>query len=254
MTDRPRAGSAAQAPNLTFRSLVAADWPAVAEIYREGIASGDATFETRIPDWETWDAARSPDCRIIAELDGEIVGFAGLSPVSKRPVYAVVHELMIYIAESARGQGGGRKTAARARGGDRNTREKERERTAGARPSSLEPAASLRPLAAGSGRGSLDVSGHLRLAGPFDGLVVGQGASSKGPAPDRLGRSGPFSGRPGPLLRPQSTLSGPLRASVSADFWPSRDSLSSREPSGRVTTRSDAYPMCIRSPYGAKAL
>lgn len=94
---------------VTFRPLVAGDWPAVAEIYREGIASGNATFETRIPEWETWDAARSPDCRIIAELDGRAVGFAGVSPVSKRPVYAGVREVMVYVAEAARGWGvGGR--------------------------------------------------------------------------------------------------------------------------------------------------
>ncbi len=81
----------------------------MAEIYRQGIESGDATFETEVPDWESWAAARSPDCRIVAESDGRVVGYAGLSPVSKRPVYAGVREVMIYIAESARGQGvGGR--------------------------------------------------------------------------------------------------------------------------------------------------
>ena len=89
----------------TFRPLVAEDWPAVADIYRQGIESGNATFETEVPDWETWNAARSPDCRIIAEADGETIGFAGLSPVSKRPVYAGVREVMIYIAASARGRG-----------------------------------------------------------------------------------------------------------------------------------------------------
>ncbi|MCY4399321.1 MAG: GNAT family N-acetyltransferase [Gemmatimonadetes bacterium] len=91
----------------TFRPLVPEDWPAVAEIYRQGIESGDATFETVVPDWESWNAARSPDCRIIAEAGGEIVGFAGLSHVSKRPVYAGVREAMIYIAASARGRGVG---------------------------------------------------------------------------------------------------------------------------------------------------
>lgn len=109
MTDGVGGGSPAAAAGVTFRPLVAADWPAVAAIYREGIASGDATFETEVPDWESWDAARSPDCRIIAELDGETVGYAGLSPVSKRPVYAGVREVMIYVAAAVRGRGvGGR--------------------------------------------------------------------------------------------------------------------------------------------------
>ena len=94
---------------LTFRPLVEADWPAIAEIYRHGIESGDATFETEVPTWESWDAARSPDCRIVAQSGRTVVGYAGLSPVSKRPVYAGVREVMVYIAESARGQGvGGR--------------------------------------------------------------------------------------------------------------------------------------------------
>ncbi|MDE2874375.1 MAG: GNAT family N-acetyltransferase [Gemmatimonadota bacterium] len=85
------------------------DWPAMAEIYRQGIESGDATFETEVPDWDSWDAARSPECRIVAEVDGKVAGYAGLSPVSKRPVYAGVREVMIYMGEFARGKGvGGR--------------------------------------------------------------------------------------------------------------------------------------------------
>ena len=92
-----------------FRPLLPGDWPAVAEIYRQGIESGNATFETEVPDWESWDAARHPDCRLVAELDGEVVGYAGLSPVSSRCVYGGVCEVMIYIAASARGQGVGAK-------------------------------------------------------------------------------------------------------------------------------------------------
>ena len=89
------------------------DWPAVVEIYRQGIESGDATFETEAPDWEVWDAARSPECRIVAEVGGEVVGYAGLSQVSERPVYAGVREVMIYVAESARGKGVGGKLLGR---------------------------------------------------------------------------------------------------------------------------------------------
>ena len=89
------------------------DWPAVAEIYRQGIESGDATFETEVPDWESWDAARSPECRIVAEVDGEVAGYAGLSAVSTRPVYAGVREVMIYLGECARGRGVGRRLLRR---------------------------------------------------------------------------------------------------------------------------------------------
>lgn len=98
---------------MRFRALVPSDWSAVAGIYRQGIESGDATFETEVPDWETWDAARSLECRIVAEADGEVVGYAGLSPVSERPVYAGVREVMIYVGESARGRGVGGKLLER---------------------------------------------------------------------------------------------------------------------------------------------
>jgi len=92
---------------MIVRDLVAADWPAVAAIYGQGIATGDATFETAVPTWEAWDEARDPRCRIVAERDGAVVGFAAVSPVSKRPAYAGVREVMVYVADSARGAGVG---------------------------------------------------------------------------------------------------------------------------------------------------
>lgn len=92
-----------------FRPMTAADWPAVAEVYRQGIAGGDATFETEVPDWEAWDAARLRECRIVAEADGRVVGFACLSPASSRPVYAGVCEVMVYVAREERGKGMGRR-------------------------------------------------------------------------------------------------------------------------------------------------
>jgi phosphinothricin acetyltransferase len=92
---------------LTIRPLRAEDWPAVRDIYRAGIETGDATFETVVPEWPVWDGARHPQARLTAEHDGTIVGFAALSPVSKRPVYAGVCEVMVYVAEAARGRGVG---------------------------------------------------------------------------------------------------------------------------------------------------
>lgn len=92
-----------------LRPMTAADWPAVAEVYRQGIASGHATFETEAPEWEAWDAARLRECRIVAETEGQVVGFACLSPTSSRPVYAGVCEVMVYVACEERGKGmGGR--------------------------------------------------------------------------------------------------------------------------------------------------
>jgi L-amino acid N-acyltransferase YncA len=84
-----------------------ADWPAVREIYAEGIATGQATFETLLPDWEKWDSGHRQDCRLIARERDDIVGWAALSPVSARPVYAGVAEVSVYVAGAARGRGVG---------------------------------------------------------------------------------------------------------------------------------------------------
>jgi phosphinothricin acetyltransferase len=89
-------------------ALTAADWPAVREIYREGIATGNATFETEPPEWPQWDAKHLPHSRLVARTGGGVVGWAALSPVSARPVYRGVAEVSLYVAEAARGQGVGR--------------------------------------------------------------------------------------------------------------------------------------------------
>jgi L-amino acid N-acyltransferase YncA len=84
------------------------DWDSVRAIYIQGIATGNATFEQAAPEWETWDAAHLPFCRLGARADGEVLGWAALSPYSRRPVYAGVAEVSVYVAEAARGRGIGR--------------------------------------------------------------------------------------------------------------------------------------------------
>ncbi len=84
-----------------------ADWDDVARIYAEGIATGDATFETDVPDWERWDAAHMPGHRLAATAGGVLVGWAALSAVSERCVYAGVAEVSVYVAATARGRGVG---------------------------------------------------------------------------------------------------------------------------------------------------
>lgn len=97
-------------------------WPAVREIYREGIATGNATFETEVPDWEKWDSNHRKDCRLVAlepraegvsevliPLEGvRVLGWAALSPVSSRIVYAGVADVSVYVAATARGRGVGK--------------------------------------------------------------------------------------------------------------------------------------------------
>ena len=90
------------------RALVASDWPAVAAIFAEGIATGNATFETTVPTWEDWDARHLPEHRLVAELDGEVAGWIAVVPYSSRAAYRGVGEESVYVAERARGRGVGR--------------------------------------------------------------------------------------------------------------------------------------------------
>ena len=83
------------------------DWDFVRAIYLEGITTGQATFETEAPDWERWDAGHLPQCRLVARSGDGILGWAALSPVSRREVYAGVAEVSVYVAPSARGLGVG---------------------------------------------------------------------------------------------------------------------------------------------------
>ena len=88
-----------------IRTMTEQHWPVVREIFVQGIATGNATFETSVPLWQEWDARHLPTCRLVGVRGGEVLGWAALSPVSVRPVYRGVAEVSVYIAESARGQG-----------------------------------------------------------------------------------------------------------------------------------------------------
>jgi L-amino acid N-acyltransferase YncA len=90
---------------MEIRAMRTEDWPTVKTIYEQGIATRLATFETEAPAWEAWDAAHLAGPRLVAEENGEVMGWAALSPVSRRPCYAGVVEESVYVAEGARGQG-----------------------------------------------------------------------------------------------------------------------------------------------------
>ena len=89
---------------IVVRTLLIKDWTTVAKIYAEGIATGIATFETEIPSWEDWTTKYIDTCRIVAEINNQVVGFAVLTSVSKRKVYKGVAEVSVYIAEAYRNQ------------------------------------------------------------------------------------------------------------------------------------------------------
>lgn len=97
-----------------MRDLGPDDWPEVSCIYAEGIATGNATFETEVPAWEAWDAAHLPTHRFVAERKGRLVGWIALSPVSSRCCYAGVAEISAYVGAEARGQGVGGELLAAA--------------------------------------------------------------------------------------------------------------------------------------------
>ena len=94
-------------PRSMIAPMTAADWPDVQRIYREGIATGLATFETDAPEWDDWDGSHLEECRLVARLDGEAAGWAALSPVSDRCVYGGVAEVSVYVSPAHAGKGVG---------------------------------------------------------------------------------------------------------------------------------------------------
>jgi len=94
--------------NGAIEQMKAGDWEQVRSIYLEGIAAGNATFETEAPSWEKWDEGHLRIARLVMRDRDEVLGWAALSPVSKRSAYRGVAELTVYVTESARGQGIGR--------------------------------------------------------------------------------------------------------------------------------------------------
>jgi len=92
----------------SVRALTDDDWPAVLRIYGEGIATGNATFETEVPRREVLDARWLPGQRWVADIAGLVVGWAAASPVSTRSCYAGVAETSVYVATQFQGRGVGR--------------------------------------------------------------------------------------------------------------------------------------------------
>ena len=82
-----------------------ADWELVRAIYLEGIATGNATFETAAPSWEKWDSSHLPFGRLVARANKDVLGWGAPSPVSSRCCYAGVAEASIYVGKKHQGQG-----------------------------------------------------------------------------------------------------------------------------------------------------
>lgn len=80
----------------------------IANIYKQGIETGIATFETTVPTWETWNEIKLLHSRFVAVDNNDVLGWVALSKVSNRCVYEGVAEVSIYIAENHRGKGVGK--------------------------------------------------------------------------------------------------------------------------------------------------
>jgi phosphinothricin acetyltransferase len=94
--------------NFEIEKMSDEDGGAVLAIYLEGIATGNATFETTAPEWEVWDTSHLSHSRLVARSDGQVLGWAALSAVSGRCVYGGVAEVSVYVGEKGRGLGIGR--------------------------------------------------------------------------------------------------------------------------------------------------
>ncbi|REC79300.1 N-acetyltransferase [Chryseobacterium elymi] len=88
-------------------------YPNISRIYKEGIETGHATFETSVPAWEDWDKSKLKHSRLAAIVNDIVVGWAALSPVSNRCVYGGVAEVSIYISNVHKGKGIGKALMAR---------------------------------------------------------------------------------------------------------------------------------------------
>ena len=94
---------------MKLKELTKDYWSAVRDIYEEGIATGNATFQSSAPTWDEWNTSHVEKARIIAVDDNdEILGWAALTPVSGRCVYAGVGEVSVYVSANARGKGVGK--------------------------------------------------------------------------------------------------------------------------------------------------
>src|SRR6185436_19671342 len=94
---------------ISISPMMMGHYAPVAEIYKQGIATGNVTFQSDAPSWTEWDNAHLKHSRIVAMEDGIVKGWAALTPVSGRCVYAGVAEVSVYVHADSRGKGYGKK-------------------------------------------------------------------------------------------------------------------------------------------------
>ncbi len=92
---------------MEITEMLPAHWDAVKDIYLQGIATRNATLQTDAPSWEEWDQSHLSTLRYVLLIDWVVAGWAALTPVSGRCVYAGVTEISVYVHEDYRGKGVG---------------------------------------------------------------------------------------------------------------------------------------------------
>ena len=90
---------------MNIRPMSDADGEAVMQIYQQGCDTGHATFAEHAGEWTTWDSDHLPECRLVAEINGAVLGWVALSALSSRWVYRGVAEVSLYVDENGRGEG-----------------------------------------------------------------------------------------------------------------------------------------------------
>ena len=97
---------------MEIEQLTEIHWPRVSAIYAAGLATGNANFSMQVPAWDEWDSAHLKTCRLVMTVDGNVLGWAALTAISDRCVYAGVAEVSVYVSEEARGKGIGKRLLA----------------------------------------------------------------------------------------------------------------------------------------------
>ncbi|MDB5017745.1 MAG: ywnH [Mucilaginibacter sp.] len=93
---------------MNIENLTEKHWPEVKAIYESGVATGNANFSHQVPDWLEWDSTHVKNCRLVAVENNQVIGWAALTAISDRCVFAGVAEVSVYIAEGFRGKGIGK--------------------------------------------------------------------------------------------------------------------------------------------------
>jgi L-amino acid N-acyltransferase YncA len=107
--NRPLDGAKASA--VQVRNATLDDAVAIAEIYNQGIEDRGATYETKrrtVEDQQAWlhaIAGRYP--AVVAQIDAEIIGWAGAGPYRERECYRGIGEFSMYVHRDWRGRGVG---------------------------------------------------------------------------------------------------------------------------------------------------